>query len=440
MEVIPHLTLRKSVTPAGLLSGKSDNAKNRVNQSPFCVLSQRVNPDSSGEERKNLVALKKSIKKYTGVYYTESTIRKWRERPDRCYWVNFKDAKTGKLRWERCGWASESWTPEAAQRRRHELLEQDRVGDYKPKQERKQDELTFGELMDLHFLPWSDANTRHPRDYRSLYKNWLKPEFETKTLQNIDPLSIDRLKKKMRDAGKSDATVIHAIGLLRTAINKAIQWRKFVGENPVKAVRLPRLNNARQRFLSHEEAERLFSALRKKSKQIERMARMSLYGGFRLGELFKLTWSNVDLQNGIIKVLDSKNLESRPIFVNAQIRSVLHELEPGDPDELLFKTKQNKPIMWLSKTFHDVVTEVGLNRGISDHREKVCFHTLRHSFASWAAMSGIPMYTLAKTLGHRTMTMTARYSHLSPDSQRAAFEAVSKFAETAEKAGAAENE
>lgn len=379
------------------------------------------------------MALKKGIKKYTGVYYTESTVRKWRERPDRCYWVNFKDVKTGKLRWERCGWASESWTPEAAQRRRHELLEQDRVGEYKPKEERKQDLLTFGQFMGEDFLPWSDENMRHPRDYRSLYKNWLEPEFTSKPLRNIDPLSINRMKKKMRDAGRSDATITHAIGLLRTAINKAVQWGKWAGENPVKAVRLPRLNNARQRFLGHAEAKILLEALRKKSVQLERMARMSLYGGFRLGELFNLTWSNVDLRNGMITVLDAKNSESRKIFITDQIKAVLDELTQGPPNELLFKTRQGRPIQWLSKTFSGVVESLGLNRNITDPRERVCFHTLRHSFASWAAISGIPMFVLGKTLGHRTAAMTARYSHLSPDSQRSVFEAVSRFAETAEK-------
>ena len=107
------------------------------------------------------MAKKISVKKYAGVYYTESTMHKWRERPDRIYWVAFKDAQTRKLIWERCGWASEGWTPEAAQRRRYELLEQDRAGDYKPKQERKADQLTFGELMEKHYLPWAKENKRH---------------------------------------------------------------------------------------------------------------------------------------------------------------------------------------------------------------------------------------------------------------------------------------
>ena len=154
---------------------------------------------------------------------------------------------------------------------------------------------------------------------------------------------------------------------------------------------------------------------------------MSLYGGLRLGEIFGLKWSNVDLIHGILTVLDTKSGESRPIFITDQIESVIGELSRGEPDELLFKTRFGQPVVWLSKVFREVVDELGLNKGISDRREKVTFHTLRHTFASWSVMSGVPLFVVGKALGHKTTVMTQRYSHLSPDSQKAAFEAVAKF-------------
>ncbi len=69
---------------------------------------------------------------------------------------------------------------------------------------------------------------------------------------------------------------------------------------------VPRPNNARQRFLYHDEADRLLEALGKKSGQIARIAKMSLYSGMRLSEIFALRWSDVDLRNNIITVLDAK--------------------------------------------------------------------------------------------------------------------------------------
>jgi len=108
------------------------------------------------------------------------------------------------------------------------------------------------------------------------------------------------------------------------------------------------------------------------------------------------------------------------------IRKVLEELPQGSPDQLLFVTKQGQPVQWLSKTFRKVVDILKFNDGIDDSRERVCFHTLRHTFASWAVMEGIPLYQIGKAIGHKTMVMTQRYAHLSPDSHKVAFEAVAK--------------
>ena len=116
-------------------------------------------------------------------------------------------------------------TPEAAQRRRYELLEQDRAGEYKPKQERKADQLTFGELMEKHYLPWAGENKKHAHDDRSRYLHWLKPRFADKLLRDIAPLDLERVKKEMREAGKSEATA-KACSLLGST---GIQQGKRVG-------------------------------------------------------------------------------------------------------------------------------------------------------------------------------------------------------------------
>jgi integrase len=58
---------------------------------------------------------------------------------------------------------------------------------------------------------------------------------------------------------------------------------------------------------------------------------------------------------------------------------------------------------------------MGLNEGITDPRQKVTFHTLRHTFASWLAIQGESLITIKELLGHKSMAMTERYSHLTPD-------------------------
>jgi len=373
------------------------------------------------------MATKSALQKYTGVYITESTKKKWRERSDRCYWVNFK--RDGKLYWERCGWASEGWTAEAAQRRRYEILDQDRVGDYKPKRERKKDQLTFSQLMTNHYLPWSEQNLRRPSDNTYRYEKWIRPVIGEKTLGQVSALDLERIKKNMRDTGRSDATTRHVLGIVRQAFNAATKWRLWEGANPAKLVKFPRSDNRRQRFLNPEEAEGLLTELRSRSPQVAQMATLSLYGGLRFGELASLEWGNIDRASGIIHIRDTKSGDSRVIYITPPIEEILDELRPGDPTSLVFHTPKGEPIKEVSRIFNQVVKALGFNNGVEDRRQRICFHSLRHSYASWAVMSGIPLFVVSRALGHKTTQMTERYSHLSPSSQRSCFDAVVSYAD-----------
>lgn len=350
-----------------------------------------------------------ALKKYTGIYYSESSVKIWRDRPDRTYWVRFKEEETGRYQWVKCGSLSTGWTPEMANLKRHNVVSRYLKEKYKSKKQRQREALTFGDLMERHYLPWADQEKKRARDDRSLYSNWLARRFEKKPLNDISPLDLERLKQAMRMAGKAEATVKHALCLVRQAYNKAVAWGLWKGENPCKAVKFPAPNNARQRFLTREEADRLLIAVREKSPQVARVAALSLFGGLRLSEVLGLAWGHVDRVHGIIHVMDAKNNENRPVFITKPIEDVLDELAAGDPDEPLFQTKKGRPVVWLSKTFKAVVDELGLNAGVTDPRQKVTFHTLRHTYASWAVMAGVPLYVVGRAVGHKTTVMTQRY-------------------------------
>jgi site-specific recombinase XerD len=74
----------------------------------------------------------------------------------------------------------------------------------------------------------------------------------------------------------------------------------------------------------------------------------------------------------------------------------------------------------MSDTFDRVVAALGFNEGITDRRQKVCFHTCRHTYASWLVEGGTDLYVVKELLGHKTLAMTERYSHLRPDTLQAA--------------------
>ncbi len=70
--------------------------------------------------------------------------------------------------------------------------------------------------------------------------------------------------------------------------------------------------------------------------------------------------------------------------------------------------------------------EIGFNKGITDNRQKVSFHTLRHTFASWLAIQGTSLYEIKELMGHKSIEMTERYAHLMPNVK---LKAVNKLAD-----------
>jgi integrase len=144
-------------------------------------------------------------------------------------------------------------------------------------------------------------------------------------------------------------------------------------------------------------------------------------------EIFGLKWSNIDFVHGYLTVLDSRKSKSRPVPLTKGIREILDQLPAGNPDDTLFRNKKGEQVGWLSKAFKSVVDSVGLNEGITDRREKVSFHTLRHTYASWAVMQGVPLFVVGRAMGHTTTVMTERYGHLAPGTLRQAFQAVEDY-------------
>ena len=78
--------------------------------------------------------------------------------------------------------------------------------------------------------------------------------------------------------------------------------------------------------------------------------------------------------------------------------------------------------------FGRAVNALGLNDGIADRRQKVVFHTLRHTYASWLVAAGTDLYTVQRLLGHQSIALTERYAHLAPDTLKAATRALEAYA------------
>ncbi len=369
----------------------------------------------------------------SGVYYRESVSKRFRGKIDRCFYISFKD-QSRKV-WEKVGWLSEGYTAQMAANIRAERMRTIRHGDELPK--KKKPEITFHQLWE-HYNKWLDTGKRRPRDDRYLYKNHLKSRFADKRLSQITPLDLEQLKSDLLKKELAPATVKHVLVLFRQIVNKGIGWNLWSGENPIKKVKLPKLNNKRERYLTQEEAALVLHELKETSQQLYEISLMSLCTGMRAGEIFSLKWGHCNFEELIIHIADPKGVEARKVFMTDAIRTMLEAKAKGEPGELVFKAREADQILQISKAFSRAIDRLELNDGIDDPRQRVYFHTLRHTFACWLAIEGTPILTIKELLGHKSLAMTERYAHLSPDHKRTAVSGIDSMLKKAQEKKASE--
>ncbi|MEW5949861.1 MAG: site-specific integrase [Thermodesulfobacteriota bacterium] len=359
-------------------------------------------------------------KNFPGVQFYESGTRKHNGKPDRCFYISYKH--DGRFIREKIGWASEGYSVKLAAQVRAERMRTLRHGEEViPIQKKRKLRKTLNDAA-LKYLEWQKANGK-PRAYtdEKAYNKHIKDGLGRKVLSEIHPFLLEKFKSELKEKGLAPATIRDILGLIGIIYNKAILWGLYQGQNPIKGVKMPTLNNRRERFLSHEEADLLLTELAKTSKQLHDMALLSLHCGLRAGEIFNLRGQDLDFANGLINISDPKNKASRKAFMTEAVKAMLQARGPEKPEELVFKDKRHGgKIKEISSSFEKVVTRLGFNKGISDPRQRLCFHSLRHTFASWLCLQGETILTVKELLGHKSLSMTERYSHLIPDHKRRA--------------------
>jgi len=337
---------------------------------------------------------------------------------------------------ESFGWLSEGWSlekclVEIARLKQNRItgkgpatLKEQRQIAVQEKEEQKRSEITFAEVWTKYNAQaTADRGEEAVRSENSYYRNWIKPQLGDTSIADISPFHLEKLKSKMAKKGRAPRTIEYTLAIIRQVFNYSKRTDLFNGDNPVSKIKIPRIDNRRVRFLSYDEADTLLTALMKISKQAHDIALMSLRTGMRAGEIFGLTWGCVDLDTGIIhlKPEDTKNKTGRPVFMTKDVKDMLTNIKPDNAgmDDLVFPGRGGVKIIQMSQTYKRQA-DILFNKGVDDPRRRVTFHSLRHTFASWLVMEGVDLYTVKEMLGHKDLTMTQRYAHLSPDTLRGA--------------------
>lgn len=255
----------------------------------------------------------------------------------------------------------------------------------------------------IEYLEYSRANKDEQsarRDGVSL--KHLVASFGDQYLFTTTPNQIERYKEyRLENGGVKPATINREIACLSNMFTKAVEWG-YASQSPAKGVRLFKEPPGRLRYLQPEEMTALLNQC---SPHLRSIVLTALHTGMRLSEILNLRWSSVNLKMQSITVENSKNNERRIIPTNPTLYQELKKLSLHKRSDFVYSTQTGLPYTNIRKGFVAACKRAG----IRDFR----FHDLRHTFASRLVMSGASLRAVQQLLGHREISMTMRYWHLS---------------------------
>lgn len=266
-------------------------------------------------------------------------------------------------------------------------------------------------------------NPHSARVDENRWKLHIDPYFKDANFEEISSLKITKFRMHLECKNLSPQSVANILGLLRRVMRRAVKLECYKGTLPV--FEMPQFDNRRMRYLTSDEAHILLEALQERSSQWHDIASFALHTGMRAGEIFQLSTSHLNMKTGHALVVGTKTGKDRILPLNKSARAILDKhLQHRNNGSLIFPRLDNKPYRLVSPIFSRTVEACRLNDGISDRRNRIVFHSLRHTFASWLVQSGTPLLVVGQLLGHSTLQMTMRYAHLAPDQGTIAVEQI----------------
>lgn len=239
-----------------------------------------------------------------------------------------------------------------------------------------------------------------------------KPHKNKKTGEVVPP----------KEYKRTPATVNRYIAALSHAMSFAVKERRLIDRNPVGDIPRKKEPRGRTRFLSDTERKALLTACSKSEwRALHALVLLAITTGARRGELINLQWSDVDLKTGRALVRESKNDEPRTLPLAGKALEAVRELKLQNSARSAYvfpspvvvldpetgKPQLDGPYEYFDAHWHAALEAAGI--------EDFHFHDLRHTTASMLAAQGCSLLEIADVLGHKTLAMVKRYSHLVVD-------------------------
>ena len=272
--------------------------------------------------------------------------------------------------------------------------------------------LSLGEFYTDFYLPHIEKNIKSHKSIISLFKNHILPKFKNIPLDEIKKPQIMKLHADMVEIKKlAPATANKVLIFLSNLYNvaKALEIEGLY-ENPASKIKPYILNNAKERYLTKQESQRLIKAINstEQNPHLKYIVPMLILTGARRGEVLKAKHEYFDLTQFTWTIPITKNGKKRVLPLTPQLLSLYMQIPKTDSPYLFPSFLTGKPYVTIYTSWNTARTKAGL--------KDVRMHDLRHSFASALVNSGRSLYEVQILLGHSNSKMTQRYAHLSNES------------------------
>jgi integrase len=330
-----------------------------------------------------------------------------------------RDERGRRLRVNGGPFPSERTAERAGDRRRVEVADGGAV---------RNEKLTFGDYIDGRFFPdYVELRCRPAtiKRYRSLLDADAMPVLGRLPLKKIRPTDVERLLANARRRGLSERTCLHLFRVVFAALKRGVRWG-LLTVNPAEAVDRPKAGRFLPPVLSLGELLLLCEA--SDAERIGAIVRVALWTGLRRGELFRLTWPDVDFDSATLMVRESKSRAGiRAVALTDEIVRVLREHRRTQLEarvlagaawaegERVFTNALGEPL-----SGHTLRHSFG--RALDSAGVRCRFHDLRHAHGTILILkAGVPLKAVSARLGHADISTTADiYAHVMADDDRAA--------------------
>ncbi len=278
--------------------------------------------------------------------------------------------------------------------------------------------IKFEKLVEA-YLEWVNENLRAPIAAQSACKNLLN-YFKGNNVYSLSLWEIEKYKSERKKLGRKPETINKELGAMRRMFNLSLQGalKVKVGKNPVQGLKLLKAPNLKPRVLKDWEFQKLYEAASNHFKPILLCAYMT---GMRRSEIARLKWKDVDLEDGYLHVIETKNGESRTIPFGGALLDTLSSMKKDIKREFVFTGPTGNPYTSSSswkKTWSTTLKLAGI--------EKCRFHDFRHTFVSNLIVREKEDFATVMALsGHKDISMLKRYSHTQEEAKRAAIRKLS---------------